>query len=74
MSTSIVDNGLYDPIGEAPITSKLVTVKPEAMLNNYKRVVKVGGGQHGTVYFCLQKRKGADPLAVVSLVYHSHSD
>lgn len=65
MSASVLDV-LYDPVGEAPITSKLVTIKSEVMLNNYKRVVKVGGGQHGTVYFCLQQRKGADPLAVVS--------
>jgi [calcium/calmodulin-dependent protein kinase] kinase len=71
MSASIVDPIVdpltYDPVGEAPITSKLVTIKPELMLNDYKRVVKVGGGQHGTVYFCIQKREGAPPLAFVSL-------
>jgi hypothetical protein len=55
----------YDPDGEVPITPKLVTVRPKAMLNSYKRVVKVGGGQHGTVYLCLQQRKGASDLAVV---------
>lgn len=67
MSTSIVESSiLYDPVGEAPIISKLVTFKPENMLNGYKRLFKVGGGQHGTVYLCTKKRKDGSTFAVVS--------
>ena len=58
----------YDPVGEVPITNKLITVKPKSMLNHYRRIVKVGGGQHGTVYLCLKQRKNASDLAVVSFI------
>lgn len=56
----------YDPAGEAPITSQLSTVRTHGMLNNYKRIGKVGGGHHGTVYLCYQVGVEKTGLAVVS--------
>ncbi|KAF9533942.1 kinase-like domain-containing protein [Crepidotus variabilis] len=57
----------YDPEGEAPTTSFLNTKRNAAMLNNYKRLHKVGGGHHGTVYLCLQQQERGTPDLAVAM-------
>ena len=37
------------------------------MLNNYVRVVKIGGGQHGDVYLCTRLEGEGGKIPVVSL-------
>ena len=44
---------VFDPEGDVVTTNHLEAVfDKKPMLNNYVRLTKVGGGQHGTVYLC----------------------